>query len=129
MWITLCNFKNMNKKTPKRIRTFSSAFKKEKVEMLENGTITPTELRKIYKISFSTVYRWKKKYGTLPPNERVVIEKESEGSKSAKLLKQIKALEAMVGRKHMEVEYYKSVISEMNNLFNMDAEKKFKKMS
>ncbi len=115
----------MSKQKPKRLRTFSESFKKEKVKMLENGEITPTELRELYKMAYTTIYRWKKKYGSLPANEKVVIEKESDTYRSSQLLKRIKDLEAMIGRLSMETSYYKTVIEQVNKVYKTDVEKKF----
>jgi len=115
----------MSKIEPKKLKKFGESFKKEKVKMLENGEITPTELRRLYKISYSTVYRWKEKYGTLPPNEKVVIEKESDMYKTGQLLKRIKEMEAMIGRLSMETNYLKGVIKSANELYDTDIEKKF----
>jgi len=116
----------MNKQA-KKIRTFSQAFQKEKVKMLEQGDITPTELCKLYGMASSTIYRWKKKHGSLPANERVVLEKDSDRYRSSHLLKHIKELEAMVGRTQMELSYFRAVIQQANQVYGTDIEKKFKK--
>ncbi len=114
-------------KEVKRIRTFSEAFRKEKVKMLEQGDITPTELRNLYGMALTTIYKWKKKYGSLPANERVVVEKDSDRYRSTHLLKHIKELEAMVGRSQMEISYFRAIIEQANHVYGTDLEKKFKK--
>lgn len=115
----------MSELRPKVLRTFSESFKKEKVRMLEKGEITPTELRNLYGMSYSSIYRWKSKYGSFPANEKVVVEKESDSYRSSQLLKKIKDLEAMVGRVSMEVSYYKAVVEQASIAYKTDIEKKF----
>ncbi len=111
----------------KIIRHFSSEFKKEKVRMLETGQITVRQLSTIYEVSESAIYLWKKKYSSnLPQGERLVVEKESEGSKLILILKRQAELERQIGKQQMEIIYLKEVISKGSELIGEDIEKKFK---
>ena len=100
-------------------RTFSTAFKKEKVELLDQGKITVKELSDIYEVSGTAIYNWKKKFS-------IVVEKISEQRKNIELLKQIKELERAIGRKQLELDYYKSVVEIISKENGEDLEKKYK---
>ncbi len=93
--------------------------------MLEKGEIRVCELIKIYHISISAVYKWKKKFGSHPPDEKVVIEKDSDFLKAVELRKQVSSLEQMIGRQQMKIDYYEEVVKQASTHFKTDIEKKF----
>lgn len=107
-------------------RTFSTAFKKEKVELLDKGKITVRELSKIYEVSETAIYKWKKKYSKISKGERIVIEKISEEQKNTELLNRIKELEQIIGKKQMALDYYKTAIDLLNENQGEDVLKKYK---
>jgi transposase-like protein len=113
------------KKKNSNLRTFSTAFKKEKVRMYEQGQMSVLEISRIYEVSTRAVYKWIKKYGKLPKGERVVVEKESEGAKTMELLKRIRDLESALGRKDMENTYLRAVIEKATEQLGYDIEKKY----
>ena len=39
-------------------RTFSTAFKKEKVSLIEQGKLTISEVKKVYEVSDTSVRKW-----------------------------------------------------------------------
>ena len=113
-------------KEKKTIRHFSEAFKLEKVKMLENKQLTVKQLSKIYEVSDRAIYNWIHRYSTkIGKPERVVIEKESEGTKTLELMKQVANLERMVGRKQLEIEYLDKVIELGSEELGIDIKKKF----
>ncbi len=114
------------KRQPKSHRTFSTAFKLEKVELLESRKISVRELCEIYGVSESAVYKWKKKYSKLDTSERIVIEKISEEKKNIELMYRIKELEQIIGKKQIELDYYKTAIDELSAESGEDILKKFK---
>jgi len=114
------------KKRQNMRRTFSVAFKKEKVDLLDNGKITVNELSKIYEVSPTAIYKWKKKFSKLDQSERVVVEKISEARKNVELLQHIKELEQVIGKKQLELDYYKSVIEVLKEKEGEDILKKYK---
>lgn len=107
-------------------RTFSPAFKKEKVELLDQGKITVRELSIVYEVSVTAIYKWITKYSKIPPNEQIVVEKISEESKSRELLKRVAELERVVGKKQLELDYYKSTLEVLNEEYGEDLTKKHK---
>jgi transposase-like protein len=122
---TFVNLKIM-KKQPRTHRTFSRAFKKEKVDLLDAGKITVKELSEIYEVSKVAIYKWKKKYSKLGRGERIVIEKISEEQKNIELLHRIKELEQIVGKKQIELDYYKTAINILSEEQGEDILKKYK---
>lgn len=116
----------MNKKSKLNQRIFSDAFKKEKVELLDQGKISVSELCKIYEVSTTAVYNWKNKYSKYNSSERIVVEKISEEKKNIELRQQIRNLEQALGRKQLELDYYKSVIEVVSEEEGVDVEKKYK---
>jgi len=114
------------KRQQKTHRTFSMAFKQEKVELLDRCKITVKELSKIYEVSETAIYKWKRKFSKLGKSERIVVEKISEANKNVELLHRIKELEQIIGKKQLELDYYKSVIEVLNEKEGEDILKKYK---
>jgi len=107
-------------------RTFSTAFKKEKIELFDQGKISVKELSKIYEVSSTAIYKWKKKYSKYNPSERIVVEKISEEMKNIELLHRIAELERIIGKKQMQIDYYKTTLEEISESAGEDLEKKYK---
>lgn len=118
----------MNKEE-KQNRRFSEAFKKEKVKQLEAKKITVLQLSRIYEVSHTAIYKWIRKYSQHGKNERVVVEKESEGQKNIELLKKIAELEQLLGKKQIEIEYLNKVVDFGSELTETDIKKKYKSQS
>jgi transposase-like protein len=112
-------------KQRKTRRIFSESFKKEKVQMLENGEIKLVELTTTYNLSGSTVEYWRKKYGKLPAGEKIVIEKDSDFIKVLELNKKVAELERIIGRQQIKLDYCNTVITHASSHYNEDIEKKF----
>lgn len=98
-------------KNQKKIRQFSTAFKKEKVKMLEQKQVTVRQLSQLYDVSETAIRKWLRKYSTqLQPSERIIIEKESEGYKTGELLKKVAELERTIGKKQLEIDFLNKII-------------------
>lgn len=111
-------------------RQFSEAFKREKVKLIEEKKITVGQLCKIYQVSHTAVYNWIRKYSLLiAKEERVIVQKESEGQKTLELMKKIAELEQLLGQKQVEVEYLNKVIEFGSEATGTDIKKKFKSKS
>ncbi len=114
----------MKKKESLPVRTFSEDFKKEKVKLILEGKLTVVQVHRLYQVNRHSVYKWIRKYGHLPPTERVVIEKKSEGAKNIELLDQIKKLEGIIGKMQVEIVYKETIISLGSELCGEDLKKK-----
>lgn len=117
---------NIMKRQQKTNRTFSAAFKREKVELIDSGKLTIKDLSKIYEVSLTAIYKWKKQYSKLEKTERIVVEKISEERKNIELLSRIRDLEQVIGKKQLELDYYKAAIEELIEEEGEDILKKFK---
>lgn len=107
-------------------RTFSIAFKKEKVKMIDEGKLSVRQICDIYEVSPSAVYKWLRKFSRISKDERIVVEKISEAQKNKELQNQIRDLEQAVGRKQLELDYYKEVVKLTSESLGEDIEKKCK---
>ena len=110
----------------KKRRTFSEAFKREKVKEIESKRISISQISRIYQVSRSAVYKWLLLYGSLKhKGERLVIEKESETKKTEQLLSKVGELEKLLGQKQVEIEYLKKVVEKGSEEVGFDIEKKY----
>lgn len=109
-----------------RNRRFSAAFKKEKVELIDQGKLSVKELSAIYEVSDTAIYNWIKKFSKIAKDERVVVEKISEEQKNIELHKRIRELEHCVGKKQLELDYYKAIVELISEEAGEDVKKKYK---
>jgi len=109
----------------KKRQTYSEAFKKEKVSLLESGSVRLVDLVKMFGVSYPTLYKWKEKYGSIPPTDVVVLEKDSEYKKNKELRDRISKMESLLGRQQMELDYYKQVVKQASENMSIDIEKKY----
>ncbi|NOY51682.1 MAG: hypothetical protein GXO88_14110 [Chlorobi bacterium] len=101
----------VNRKTR---RTFGTAFKKGKVDLLDSGKITARELSLIYEVSDRAIYNWIRNNSKNAATEHVVVQKVPEASKNIELMKRIRDLEQSLGRKQFELDLYKPVVDIIN---------------
>jgi len=107
-------------------RHFSNDFKKEKVNLIEQGKISVSDICRTYEVSRTAVYQWLYKYGKkYSKNERVVIEKVSEEIKTLELMKKVAELERIIGQQQLQLIYKDSVIKCANDIYGEDIEKKY----
>jgi len=109
----------------KQRRTFSTVFKKEKVELIDEGKLSVRDVCDLYDVTPTAVYKWVKKFSKLPKNERVIIEKISEQTKNKQLLKTIRNLEQVIGKKQLELDYYKAIVDIVSEETGEDIKKKY----
>lgn len=107
-------------------RTFSTAFKREKVELIDQGRLKVKDLSLIYEVSETAIYKWIRKFSKLESTERLVIEKISEEKKNIELMKHVRELEQALGRKQLALDYYKEVINVISEQQGEDVVKKYK---
>lgn len=118
----------MKKKTTlNQIRIYAEDLKKEIVKQIEEGQITVIQACRAYGISSQqTVYTWLYKYSrNLRKGTRLVMEKDSMDNSLKELQKQIKELEAALGRKSMEADLYKAIVDLASKEYQTDLKKNF----
>ena len=97
-------------------RTFSEAFKREKVKDLVEKRISIKQLCSLYEVSRSAVYKWL--YAYSPHHEQktiLVVQMESEAYKSQMLQQRVAELERIVGQKQLELDF-------LNKLFDIGSQ-------
>jgi len=107
-------------------RIFSETFKREKVKLIEEGKLTVSNVSEIYEVSTTAVYKWLRKYSSISKGERIVVEKISEAQKTKELYKRVRDLEQALGRKQMELDYYKERAKIANEEKGNDIKKKYR---
>jgi transposase len=116
----------MKRKKNGTYRVFSIALKKEKVKLIDAGKVTVKQVSEIYDVSQTAVYNWIKQYSTIARDERVVVEKVSEAQQTQTLYKKVRDLEQALGRKQMELDYYREIVKLVSESEGVDIEKKHK---
>jgi len=106
-------------------KVYSEDWKREKIRLLEAGELRAVDLARLYGLATSSVYRWRKLYGKESPIETVVMEQDSDYLKCLSMQKQIDKQHSTIGKMHIQIDYLKTVIAQINKLYNIDAEKKF----
>jgi len=95
----------------RRRRSFSDAFKRDKVREIELGLVRISEVTRQYCVSNTAIYQWIRRFGTQEKTpERLIIETMSDTRALQELKERIAELERLVGQKQIEVEYYKKMI-------------------
>jgi transposase-like protein len=109
----------------KQRKSFSESVKRENVRKIEQGILSRSQVSKLYGISTTSVTRWVKKYGVLPPTEKVVIESESDYLELINQKKKVEELEKRLGRLYVQNVYLQEVIKSASEDLSMDIEKKY----
>lgn len=110
----------------RQVRVFSEAIKKKAVRDIETGKATVLAVSREYGTSFQSVYNWLNKYSRhLQSSRRIVIEMESEVYKTKALEKRIQELEAVLGRKQLEIDFLNKMIEKGKEELGVDLKKKF----
>lgn len=107
-------------------RVFSDEFKREKVNQILNCEYSIASFCKLWSVSPVSVYRWLRHYS--PEHKKgtiMVVQKESEASKTNELLKQVSELERSVGQKQMQLDFLEKLIELASKELEIDIKKKF----
>jgi transposase len=118
----------MKRKTSlKDQRVFSEELKREIVKLIETGALTVPQAQREYDIKSSqTVYTWIYRFSnTLKKGTRMVMEKESIEHSNIELRRQIKELEAALGRKALEADLYRTIVEQASREYKTDLKKNF----
>lgn len=107
-------------------RVFSDQVKKQTVQDIESGKCSVTEASRELLVTKQTIYRWIYRYSRyLQKNKVMVVEDQSEAYRSKELEKRIKELEAALGRKSLELDYYKILMEVAEEELKIDLKKNF----
>jgi transposase-like protein len=107
-------------------RRYSEEFKREIVRIFEKGELSVPQLKKLYGMSTSNIYKWIYKFSTF--NEkgfRVIEMKESSIDKLKQLENKVKELEQIVGQKQIKIDYLEKMIDIAKDDLNIDIKKNY----
>lgn len=110
----------------KKRRIFSENFRKEKVRELELGLTSPSELRKAYDVSYTSIYRWVAKFGSMKSKkEKLIVEVESDSARLLEMKRRIAELERAIGQKQLIIDFQQKMIELAEDEYGVDIKKKF----
>ena len=104
-------------------RHFSDNFKKEKVRLIERGSIKVSDICKTYNVSPTAVYKWINLFGSEPKIEKIIVEKNSETKALLDMQKRLAELERLLGQKQIELEFYKKMVDLAEDFYDIDIKK------
>lgn len=107
-------------------RIFSESLKQQIVEQLSRKEISISQVTTLYSVSRTSVYNWIQAYS--PEHKsgtKMVVQKESEAAKTAKILQRNAELERAVGQKQLELDYLNKLIELANKELGYDLKKTF----
>ncbi|MDZ7933908.1 MAG: transposase [Emticicia sp.] len=107
-------------------RIFSDEFKRQKVAEITAGQISIIDFSKLWGIGTHIVYRWIYKYS--PDHKKgttMVIQLDSEATKTQMLLQRISELERALGQKQMVIDFNEKLIEIASKELDIDLKKNF----
>ncbi|MEG9329245.1 transposase [Salinimicrobium catena] len=110
----------------RKSRQYSEEFKKQIVADYESGEFSVAQLERLHGVSDQSIYNWIYKFSTF--NEkgfRVVEMKDSSDKKMKEMEARIKELEAALGRKQIQVEYFEKMIELAKSELDIDIKKNY----
>jgi|SRR5680860_72318 len=114
----------MDKRKLKRSRKFSEHIRRKVVKEFRSGTYTVQELSDLYHCSTTTIYRWIYRYSPADqPKLHVVEMAGSSDQKLKELQQQITDLQAALGRKQMQVDFYEKMMDLAKEEYDLDLKK------
>ncbi|HFD31494.1 MAG TPA: transposase [Gammaproteobacteria bacterium] len=109
----------------RKMRHFSEAFKKEKVQLILERKVTIAQISELYKVSRTAVYNWVYKYSHIERQVITVVQMESEEQKTKMLLNRVAELERIIGQKQLEIDLNEQVFEVLKEELGYDVKKKY----
>ena len=107
-------------------RSFSTEFRRKKVEEIECKISTVSEISREYQVTRAAVYKWIAKYSSsMKKKERLIVEAESDTRKLAAFQQRIAELERLLGQKQIQLEFMEKIIDIAEETYQVDIKKKF----
>jgi transposase-like protein len=107
-------------------RVFSDAFKKQVVKDIENGKASIAAVCREFSVSDVSVYNWLHKYSSyLQKGVKLVVERHSEMYRSKELEKELKEVQAALGKKQLQIEFLEMVIDLASKELGTDIKKNY----
>ncbi|AVR43854.1 transposase [Christiangramia fulva] len=107
-------------------RRYSDEFKKQIVADFEIGKFSVYQLSRLHGVHSTLIYRWIYKFSTFNEKGVRVVEMENSSSKKMKEMEaRIKELEAALGRKQIQVDYFEKMIELAKTELDIDIKKNY----
>lgn len=119
--------KKSTKLTIRKYRIFSEAFKRETVARLAAGEMSIGSFCTLWQVSRASIYNWIYRYS--PDYQKgtiLVIQKDSEATKTQELLERVAQLERTLGQKQMVIDYQNKLIEIASQELKVDLKKTFR---
>lgn len=117
--------KSKSQRQIRKMRVFSEAFKKEKVQEYLEHKVSVQQISDLYKVSRSSIYLWIYKYSKLEPGVKTVVQMQSEEQKNKYLMQRIAELERIVGQKQLQLDLNHKLFELLNQELGYDVKKKY----
>lgn len=115
-----------NLNTIRKRRKYSESFKKQLVKDFESGQFSVLELEKLHGIPGTSIYRWIYKFSTFNQKGYRIVEHNSSSQKKVKELEsKIKELEAILGRKQIQIDYLETMMEVAKDQLGIDIKKNY----
>lgn len=110
----------------RRVRNFSESFKIKRVRELEQGIVRACEIQREYNVSYTSILRWKNKYGMTKKSKpvRTIVETQSDTKQLLAMKKRIAELERIVGQKQLQLDFKDKMIEIAEDMYKVDIKKK-----
>lgn len=107
-------------------RIFSESFKREKVALIMQKKLTIKQCCQLYDVTSSSVYKWLYLYSSdYGKGTKMVVQLDSEASRSIALQTRIAELERAVGQKQVELDYLNRLLLLLSDELGYDVKKKY----
>jgi len=108
----------------RRRRRFSEEFRKEQVQLIEQGKLSIKDVSKLYQVKTTSIKRWILKYGKSSFPKPIIISNGKEFDRLRELEKENKRLLEFIGNQQVEIVYKDEVIKLAKERLGDDFEKK-----
>lgn len=110
----------------KQTRSFSESLRRQIVGQIVRKELTIASVSREYNVSRASIYNWLYLYSsTLKQGIRMVMEKDSQEKLTQELKKQIKELQAALGRKSLEADLFRIIVDLASEEYKTDLKKTF----
>lgn len=110
----------------KQTRSFSESLRRQIVGQIVRKELTIASVSREYNVSRASIYNWLYLYSsTLTQGTRMVMEKDSQEKLTQELKKEIKELQAALGRKSLEADLFRIIVDLASEEYKTDLKKTF----
>ena len=114
------------KREKRQRRVFSEALKKKVVKDIEDGKASIASVCREFSVSDVSVYNWLHKYSHyLQKGVKLVVEQQSEVYRSKELERELKEVQAALGKKQLQVEFLEMLLDLASKELGTDIKKNY----